>query len=230
MTKTSVDRYDLEARYAPALINSLPFFVLAYYYLRNLDANFWDSALSLNIGSISVSVALYLLAVNFFRVSGKLVEELIFKDGACFPTTELLLKSDKTYTDKRKELIIDGLRKKYSYDLRGKTRDTAQNRKLINEVIRSMRADYRTKPMVQQRNIQYGFMRNLLAGSFLSVIVLLVCTVVNLQAGNETAQAITSVLLVSYGLLFIASFSTLKYIAKQYAFTLFDEFLVSPKK
>jgi hypothetical protein len=226
MTKSRVDRYDIEARYVPALACSVPFLFFGYYYINGIDGAFWQSALTLTVGSIGLSTALYLIAIHFCRTLGKVIEEEWFRKGSGFPTTEFLLDSDTNLTSSRKAEIRAKIKKQFKIDLSTATEGTYTDRKRIHEAVGQVRKIfYRNNHLIQQRNIQFGLTRNLLAGSLVAIIVSAAGLLLSSLAYNAAACTVATILLTLYVLLAAISALLLKFTARQYACTLFDEFI-----
>ena len=225
MTKRSVDRYDIEARYVPALICSVPFFFFSYYFLNDLDGAFWESALMLTVGSIGLPTALYFVAIHFCTALGKIIENNWFRNGLTLPTTEFLLDKDTNLSLERKDALKRKIKLRFNIKLQSVIDDTDQNRRLIHESIGQVRSGfYRKNHLVQQRNIRYGMTRNLLSGSLVAVILSGAGYVLSNVAGNAASQ-VALALLIIYCILAGLSAALLNSTARQYAHTLFDEFL-----
>ncbi len=226
MTKHSVDRYDIEARYVPALVCSVPFLFLGYYFINGIDGAFWQSAFALTVGSVGLSTALYLVAIHFCRTIGKVIEEKWFHKGLTFPTTEFLLDSDTSLTPRRKAEIRRKIKDRFKIDLSTATEGSDANRRLINEAVGQIRKIfYGDNHLVQQRNIQFGLTRNLLAGSLIAIVISAAGLLLSDLTDNPTASAMALTLFGAYTLLAIVSAALVKFTARQYASTLYDEFI-----
>jgi hypothetical protein len=228
MTKSRVDRYDIEARYVPALVGSVPFLFFGYYFINGVDGAFWQSAFALAIGTIGLSTALYLIAIHFCRTVGKVIEEYWFRRGLAFPTTEFLLDNDTSLTPSRRADIRRKIKQQFNIDLGDALEGTDANRRLIHEAVGQIRTlFYRKNHLVQQRNIQFGMTRNLLAGSLIAIAVSSAGLLLSSWIGNDAASAVALTLLIMYILLAIASAALLKFVAQQYAHTLFNEYMAN---
>lgn len=226
MIKLGIDRYDVEARYVPALVTSVPFLFFGHYFIGGLDGVFWQSALGIKIGSLGLPAALYLVTVHFCRTIGKVLEENWFRNGLAFPTTEFLIDTDTSLTQNRKMEIRRKIKKYFKIDLSDTHKDTDANRRLIHEAVGQIRnVFYKKNHLIQQRNIQYGLTRNLLAGSIIAAFVSASGLLVSNLLGNNTASTIALTLLVMYILLAIISVVLVNFTARQYAHTLYNEFM-----
>ncbi len=226
MTKSRIDRYDIEARYAPALASSVPFLFFGYYFISGIDGAFWQSAFTLAIGSIGLSTALYLIAVHFCRTLGKILEDKLFRNGLDFPTTDFLLDGDTNLTPDRKKQIREKIKQRFNINLESTGKDTDANRRQIHEAVGQIRNIFYLKNhLIQQRNIQFGTTRNLLAGSIVAITFSALGTLLAWVVGNDTATKVAVVLFLIYVLVALFSAFLLKFTARHYATTLFDEFI-----
>lgn len=222
------DKYDIQARYTPALLCSVPFMLLGFYFLNNIDSAFWSSAFGMSIGSLSLSAAMYVLASHSCQIVGKVLEERIFNNGDDFPTTTFLLDSDTSLTPERKKMIYSKINKEFGVDLNHKTSDSPKNRRLIHECVGQIRSKFFKKnEMVLQRNIQFGFAKNLAGGSLIAILACIVGLAVSQLINNPKATSLSLVLLLIYVIVGVGAYFSIRFTAKHYANTLFDEFLRS---
>jgi hypothetical protein len=228
MTTKLPAKYDLEARYVPAVLCSAPFIALGFYFIVGIDAGFWSKLFALSFGGITMTVALYKLADQSCRLAGKYLEHVIFKNGTNFPTTAYLLAGDTTFTSHRKTELIQKIKALVKVDLSSFTKDNLTNRKRVNEVIGQVRRRFVGKnAMVTQRNIQYGFFRNLAGGTLLAIPASILGIALASFKHSLTAMRVSEVLLTCYLIILVLAVPVLKFLAKQYALTLFDELLGS---
>jgi hypothetical protein len=227
MTKSGIDRYDIEARYVPALVCSVPFLFFGYYFISGLDGAFWQLVLTQAVGSLALTTALYLVAIHYCAAIGKVVENRWFNEGLSFPTTEFLLNKDVHLTQNRKSLIRHKINERFNLDLNRATGDTVTNRRHIHEAVGQIRsAFYRKNHLIQQRNIRFGITKNLLAGSTIAGIMSAFGYLLSSWVGNDTASSVALALFVLYILLAIVSGALIKSTAQQYAYALYDEFIM----
>ncbi len=222
------DRYDIEARYVPAVLSSAPFIALGFYFIAGIDVGFWSKLFTLSFGGITMTIALYKLAEQSCRLAGKYIEYRLFKDGLYFPTTTYLIATDNTLSPERKQKLYKKIKKLHKVDLSATSTDTPENRRRINEVVGQVRRVFIGKDtMVAQRNIQYGFFRNLAGGTLLAIPASIVCIILAAIVNSVAAARVSEVLLAAYLLIFIFAVPILRFLGKQYAITLFDELLGS---
>lgn len=219
------DKYDIHTQYAPAILYSASFVVIGFYFLSQIKTDIWGHILTLGIGGVTMTYALYQLARHSCRFLGKRLEESTFRDGRNFPTTRFLLEDNATYTTERKAEIISKIKKDFKADLSSFTIDTFTNRQRIHEVIGLVRKKFKKQEMVLQRNIQYGFWRNLAGGSVIAIAVSLLAVLLSVITHMTTALEVSLLFLGTYILIAIFSFFAMKLCARYYALALFDELL-----
>lgn len=222
------NRYNIEARYIPSLVCSVPFFFFGYYYLQDIDNEFWSSTAGLAIGGVSLGTAMLVVMVNFCRNFGKFLEEKIFNDGLSFPTTTFLLDSDTNLSPKYKKIVIQKIKEKFGVSLARETEGTTANRRAINEAVRHINSMFFGKnDLLLQRTIQFGFVKNILAGSVIAAIVSMAGIIVSIQVNNVAAMHVATVLFVGYMIVALIAFASIRFIAKHYAQALYGEFMAA---
>lgn len=222
------DRYEIQAQYTPAVLCSAPFIFFGIYYLAKIDLSVGPKILAVGFGSVTMSLALYQLWAHSCQILGKKLESYIFKDGLNYPTTEYLLDSNGKFSPEYKKIIIDKINADFKISLRGKTSDSENNRRRINEAVGQVRRTlWKKNPMVLQRNIQFGFAKNIAGGSIVAAIASLLLLIVGVVSHNRVDLEFSSLFLVVYLLSSIFFIFAIKFRAKYYASTLFDEYLGS---
>ena len=220
-----ISKYDIEARYAPALVCSVPFALVTYYYLADIDTPFWSSVLGMSTGNLSLTAALFIVVVNLCRGLGKFIEEKAFNAGLSFPTTEFLLDNSTELSSQFKQNIIGKLEYKFGVRLGSPLSGDMQNRRAIHEAVGQIRRSlYKKSDLLLVRNIQFGVAKNLVGGSLIAGVVSTIAVIISYSSSNEVALKISAALLVTYVILGMSSFLLMKFTAKHYAHTLFDEF------
>ena len=222
------NKYNLEARYVPSLVCSVPFFFLGYYYLGGIDSEFWSSAAGLTVGGLGLTAAMLFVMVNFCRNFAKLIEEKMFNDGLAFPTTTFLLDADTNLSPGYKKSIIKKIKDKFDIDLSNETEGTVANRRTINEAVRRINSIFFGKnDLLLQRNIQFGFAKNILAGSIIATVVSELGVVVSSFMDNVTALQVATVLLTAYATIALIALVSVRFVARHYAQALYGEFMAS---
>ncbi len=222
------DKYEIETHYYPALLNSVPFLLLGYYFLSNIDNAFWGHAATATIGGIGIASALYWLQMSMCRAIGKVIEDRLFDTGKKMPTTELMITSDQRLSQDRKGSIVAKVQKDFGIKLKGRLEDTPSNRVFINEAIGQIRTKMgRNNPLISQRNRQYGFVRNMLGGALLAEAASVLGIAVSMLSDNSIALNLAVFFAVIYAVVAGIMFALLRFMGVQYACALYDEYLAS---
>lgn len=231
MSRTnSMDRYDVQARYAPAILCSAPFILIGFYFLNSIDADFWNKLLALSFGGVTMSVALYFLFAYSCRAVGKMLEERMFNNGLDFPTTNFLLKKDPTFSEEQKTNIRAKIKSEFGIDLDDKVSDTCNNRRRINEAVCQIRRKHSSdNKILLQRNIYFGFAKNMAGGSIIAILASLVATGLSMLFSLGAVMGISVILLLTYLLTTCIFIVSMKFTSKHYALMLFDSFLGNHK-
>ena len=169
-----LDEYTINARIYPSLICAIPALVLV--------ATFGDDTLKVMIeeiaavevfGRISVSLAVFVFLMHVSRFLGKdIFERKLFKNELHFPTTTLLLASDDSLSPEFKMLIANKVKSEFDLalpSLDDERSEESNARVRIRDIVARIRASTGNAALVLQRNWEYGFVRNLVGGSTISV-------------------------------------------------------------
>src|SRR4029077_17089864 len=110
------DRYFLVARLAPAIISSIPFFILYLFFLSGLLSPLFNSLIAATwLGGLSTTTAFILLLTFVGRsISKDIFERRWFKsDETHMPTTDFLMHSNLEYSSDFKSTLHRKLRKEF---------------------------------------------------------------------------------------------------------------------
>lgn len=215
--------YTITARYFPAIICSLPIFILWFFFLEAYLHGFismlfrfkWADSLTFNL------VFVYLLAQLSRFIGKEFFEKVYFKNELNFPTTRFLLNSDHTFTTEYKEKIRKKIFMDFSIILNPKSNNKDQRK--IAEVVGLIRERVKNGNLLLQHNIEYGFVRNLIGGAVVGCVISVLDGI--LLYKNLTAFIISIFLLVLFFLILISSKFILARFANLYAKRLYIEYL-----
>jgi len=210
--------YNLCARYIPTILNIIPVIVFINLVvdvdLIEIPVNNFIKFLGMNLSMGGILI--YFFSLLFRILSKTLIENKLFKNQALFPTTKFLLNNNKI-SPEFKNNILEKIKNDFKLDLKN-SNDT----KIIIDAIGLIRKRVGDGHLVLRRNIEYGFMRNLIVGAPLTLIF---CSIIIINK-NETGY---SILFGIYGgfalILFLCCKTILNYLAEQYAKQLFYEYL-----
>jgi hypothetical protein len=226
------DRYGLFARLFPAILVALPVYV-SWFYAAGLIGliplgHFLESQKIL--GVLSISVVVLFFYSQMLRLLGKRLEEKYFKNGLEFPSVSLLLYAD----ERMSESFKDGFREKVKGTLGleppsrlDEEEDLLMAKRRLREIIRMVIAKCRGRGLVLQHNIQYGFIRNLLGGAPLGIVLAVIFMLLGkLVVGSTPMLILNGCLAALYGFLLVLKRPLLQRAAREYAEQLLGEFLV----
>ena len=225
------DEYELKARYIPSILASVPLMMLSSVFEPEVFISLFRTAdFFLVVKDIGLSLVVIFLVIHFQRFIGKyLIEAYLFDAETKFPTTEMLLWSDSTLSRASKNKLHKQVKEDFDIDLLNadlEKNDTVEAIKLAIEVVALIRRRVGKGVLTYQHNIQYGFMRNLIAGSILSLPSSLVAIYVFIVVKpNFIGAVIASIYSVLFVLLVVFHRQILKWLANNYAKVLFAEYL-----
>ena len=222
------DKYEIRAHYAPALLCSAPFIAFGFYFLGRIDGGFWNTLLAQAVSGISMTFALYYLAAFVCRHAGKWLEDTIFGYGINLPTTDYLIEGSALCSAERQDQIRTKILREFDINLNSKKADTRDNRRRIHEAVGGVRRKFFKKSeIILQRNIQFGFSKNLAGGALVSLAASLALGIISAIQHNSTCLTVSTLLAAWYTVLAVFGLIAMKPNAIRYAHTLFDEYLAS---
>jgi len=226
------DTYTLVARICPAIICSIPFLVLYYFFLSIHLEPFFELLLGAKWpGDISTALVFLLLLAYLGRAIAKdLFENQLFKqDETYMPTTEFLLHSNNEYSDDFKKKVHEKIRADFDirlFSAEEENDDQNRARKLIAEAVTFIRNKLREGGLVLQHNTEYGFIRNLVGCAVIAILVSIINVVVFwLIDPNKVALSVSIVLLALYVLPIMLGKVMIRAHGRRYGRTLIQEYV-----
>jgi len=227
-----VSQYFIVARLMPAIICSAPLLLLYFAFLRASIGPFFDAFLKVQwLGDISTAAVLMFLLAMVGRTIGKDVFERRWfrSDETQMPTTEFMLYSNGDYSSDFKTRLRGKLNCDFGMHLPTAEQEAADEhaaRKQIAEATALMRKKVKDGHLLLQHNIEYGFVRNLIGGSVVAVLVSVVNALIfRFVSPNSQALATSVVMGSAYLLLLLVSKPLIHSYGKRYARVLFQEYL-----
>lgn len=222
------NEYGLKARLFPALLCSLPFLLIKHFIVDVYVGSALSSTLFVVItGDISLAaVSSYLLAqINRF------VSKILFEDKSKFPTTLMLLPSNRGLSDEFRKKIEEKVNTDFKLSLPNFADEQAniENAKTrIKEIVSLIINKVGNGTLLLQHNIEYGFVRNLIGGSVVAATVSIGSSIVfSFVVENSTAFVLSTALSLCYLTLILFSKAILKNYSEEYACILFREYIGS---
>lgn len=226
-----LNRYNLEARFLPAIIASIPFLIMYFFFLDSQLGDLFKLIFGIKwVGDISTMAAfLFLLAFIGRFIAKDIFEKRWFKgDETCMPTTEFLLYSDKEYSDQFKEKIRLKIKKDFKIDIPSADAEFKNEygaRKIIAEAVGLIRNALKDGRLLIDRNIEYGFIRNLIGCAVIAVFISILNIVIfSIIQHNRLAFITSVVIVIIYAMPIIFSKIIIKAHGRRYARTLFQEY------
>lgn len=224
--------YNFKARIIPACICIIPLLVFYYFFLSKELAgliSFASDYFKL-VGDITVPFLSIFLLAQFSRSVSKFVyEKRYFRNQTKMPTTNLLLYSDKKYSDDYKNQIHQKIFNDFNIQLLSideEEKDKELACKKIIEAVGLIRDKVKNGRLLLQHNIEYGFYRNLIGGSTIAFILsVLGWFFFGFISPNYTAKIVSIVLIVLYFIPVILSKKIITSHGYLYADILFKEYL-----
>ena len=225
------DKYTVGARLFPAILSSVPFFVLSHYYLTPKVGEFVSIVSTYTwAGDVTIMTAGIFLLMQASRwISKPFFEDRIFNKGKNFPTTRFLLFSDNYYSNEHTLKIHTKIFSDFNITLhteREEAEDISGARQKIKESISLARNMVGDNGLVLQHNIEYGFARNLVGAAVIASIL----SLVNLGLfyfldHNSTAFTISAVTFAVYGTYILLGGKIMQYLGENYADVFLNEYL-----
>jgi hypothetical protein len=227
----AINIYYLKARLFPTVLTSIPAIILYNKFVSTLYHDKLEKIFSLlpSLTDIILSSAIVFLLVQINRfLSKEIFQRLYFKDEINMPTTNILLKSNNELEVSIKQKIEEKIKTKFGIDLLSSTEESSNElraRKLITTVVSQIRNVLRDNSLLLQHNIEYGFFRNLIGGSFLALAISIILLVLSFCTQDLTTRNLGWILIIVYFIPLLFSKLIINRYGKYYAKILFEQFL-----
>ena len=201
-------KYTIIARFFPAIITSLPLVILSGFLIGDdYIALFANLKYIKIIGLASTPVILFYLFAQINRfIAKEYFQKKYFKGELEMPTTMFLLHSDDSLSSEYKNNIRAKIENEFSVTLPSQINEeqNIENSKLrISESVSLVRNKVGAGNLLLQHNIEYGFIRNLIGGSPISLIITIVNIFLFWRIIPSFPAMITNIVLMFFYLMFI---------------------------
>lgn len=226
-----MNTYYFKARLFPTVLTSIPAIILYNRFVSSLYHEKLENIFSVLpiITDIILSSAIVFLLVQVNRfLSKEIFQRLYFKDEINMPTTNLLLKSNTELEASIKQKIEDKIKNKFGIILLSGTDESAdvlRARKLIATAVSQIRNVLRDNSLLLQHNIEYGFFRNLIGGSFLAFVISVIILIHSYCSCDLTTRNLGWILAIAYFLPILFSKLIIDRYGQYYAKILYEQFL-----
>lgn len=222
--------YTITARVMPAIICSIPILVIYYFFSNDEYKQFISFIFEIRwIDDLTFSVIVITLFSQINRLIAKsFFEKKLFKKELDMPTTQYLLHSKNLCTKEYRKKIYDKIFKDFHIKLLNKKQEFKNEikaRKLIVEAVGLIRAKVKDGRLLLNHNIEYGFFRNLVGGSVISLPMSLIAVALFFANKNMTAFYISIALSFFYIMILFFHKFVLNWFGERYAYVLFQEYL-----
>jgi len=223
------DEYTIFARFFPSIITILPLFILWYFLRQNIIfLNFGKYIMGLTfLGGITISIVFIYVYSQVIRLISKLFERKYFINRDGFPTTYLMLYSNKVYSDIYKDKYRHKVKKYFDFNLLDKNEEFSnieESKKRLNEVTKQIILLIKDGQLVKLHNIWYGFFRNLIGGLPIAIFICVINIIIGVFI-NLDLIIFSSILLILYSIVIGFHKKILILNAEAYANQLISEFL-----
>ena len=224
------DKYTRKARIYPSIIILIPFLLFTLYCDIEGLKDIFDNLLKIKIiGNITISVVLLYLLTQINRFIGKFIfEKHMFKSELEMPTTRFMLFLNSEFSKEYKNQIREKINFDFNMNLpdeNDEINDLLNSKKRIVEAIGLVRQKVKNGRLLLQHNIEYGFMRNLIGGSLIGLIMSIILIVYFFKHNKILIAYVGLGLAFFYLLLLFLHRPIIKYLGNQYARRLFQEYL-----
>ncbi|MGO4820774.1 MULTISPECIES: hypothetical protein [unclassified Flavobacterium] len=227
----TVKNYYFKARLFPTVLTAIPAILLYNKFVANLYhdklENIYSGLPTITDVIFSGAIIFLLVQINRF-LSKEIFQRLYFKDEINMPTTNFLLKSNSELEISIKEKIEAKIKNRFDINLLSTTEETLDEqraRKLISTTVSQIRNLLRENTLLLQHNIEYGFFRNLIGGSFLALIISLIIVVSSYYTADIVTRNLGLILASIYFLPILLSKFIINIYGKYYAKILYEQFL-----
>lgn len=227
----AINNYYFKARLFPTVLTSIPAIILYNKFISSLYRDKLENIFSVlpTITDIILSSAIVFLLVQINRfLSKEIFQRLYFKDEINMPTTNFLLKSNNELETSIKQKIEDKIKNKFDITLLSSVEESADEqraRKLIATSVSQIRNVLRDNSLLLQHNIEYGFFRNLIGGSFLAFVFSIIILISSHYTDEIATRNFGFILTSIYFLPIILSKFIINRYGKYYTKILFEQFL-----
>ncbi|KRD06492.1 hypothetical protein ASE21_20265 [Flavobacterium sp. Root901] len=226
-----MNQYFVRARLFPTILTAIPIIIFINYVLNKELYSSLNQIYTIlpSLAGFGISAAVIFLSIQINRiVSKELFQRIYFKEEIEMPTTKMLLWQDSKIDKNTKSKIRKKINEKFQIKLKNETEESSEieeSKKQIVFAVSQIRNLLRGNTFLFRHNIEYGFIRNLIGGSLIALIISIVILIYSYITKDNTLK-ITSVILVAiYTFPVIFSKFIIKKFGNYYAKTLYEQFL-----
>lgn len=229
MISKLVDKYDIIARYSPAVLSALPAIILSASFKKDAWFELFENVhICIAFEGISIPIIMTILLVYLQRgIAKHLFENRIFNSGKDFPTSTMVLLSDNFLSGEIKRKIRAKIKQDFNIELlneKEEVKNLDEAKKTARDAVSLIRKQVKDGDKTLHYNICYGLIRNLIAGALFAIPVAVV-NVVLFSTKSQLWLLVNMLLAVFFSFLLIFNKRILTDLANAYAECLLSEFL-----
>lgn len=219
--------YTVIARMFPTLLVIFPiqYYVNSIINLTIFTTDFSDLIKFFGINVSMGVILLYLFSQLLRMISKSIFEQFIFKNQLYFPTTKMLKKESSILSTSFKQRIYEKINNDFRIDLNSVSNE--EEDQTIIDAVSQIRTFVGQGNLLFNRNIEYGFIRNLIAGTPFCIIA---CILVIINKHNLSVYIFFGMYAGIAIILLMLSKIIIKFYALQYANQLYTEYLSKEAK
>ena len=222
--------YKLQARVFPALLVSIPALILYYFTLgtklNDLIGFIGKAELVANV-SISAAIVFLVIQLNRF-LSKELFQKEFFSGEEDMPTTRYLLHQDDYLPAAIKTSIHSKIFQDFNIRIKSldeEKENEKEARKTIVMAVSQIREKLRGNQMVLRHNIEYGFVRNLLGGCILAIVISIINMIIfRFFIFSELAYFISLITLILFSIPIFARKRIIQHYGHSYGKILLEQY------
>ena len=221
------DKYFWIARFFPALIVLVPFFIFQYFYLNNLifeQLSILESYSAL-FHSIVMIIIIYISSILVRGFGKDLIEKFYFIRNNKFPTTVMLLGKKKEVSNQQLTNIKSKIKNEFKLDINNKSSQKEKISRIKDAVEQIITKVGYTNKILNQYNTEYGFFRNLTGGTIIFILTDILLISFSIVYKDSNILIISLSLLVGCLIYLVLSWHILDSYGTKYAKKLFNEYL-----
>ena len=226
-----MNQYFIRARLFPTILTAIPLVIFINYVLNKELYPSLNQIYSIlpTLTGFGISAAIIFLSIQINRiVSKELFQKIYFEDEIEMPTTKFVLWSNDKLDRNTKIKIRKKINERFKIKLKSESEENInlmESKRQIVFAVSQIRNYLRGNILLFQHNVEYGFIRNLIGGSFIASIISVIILVYSLISEDPTLRITSIILLFIYLIPIVLSKFILHKFGNYYAKTLYEQFL-----
>jgi len=226
----SFDEYEIKSRYIPAIVSAIPLIMLTSTQKETVWLPLFRTASwFLVFENISLTVIAVVLLMSIQRGIAKYCfENSIFNNGIDFPTTTMLLIRNDILSKEFKRKVRDKIENDLGICLlnsKEEEENLLEAKRTIKDAVSLIRKRVQKGILTYNHNIQYGFIRNLIAGGVWALPISMFNSWIFYRSSSVVGLLVSVALALFFLTMLLFHKKILISFANNYAEVLFSEYL-----